>query len=374
MARSALGILLICCGFACIACEKRSAQGSIPTGGEFSQRARASPAIHASSEPEREGQTPEEDICVLPLAILQNPFLHRGRIITLDAKPTNIPQPGGNFSWEEVRFSRVISEDTVLFDVFKLDWSIHKSSYDIPYGNSPYTYGQLGMPNFMVPKYVDLERAESFMGQIAFKVSSPQEVRFSHETYWRIEPLGVMEGTNGMGAPIQVPLVRFIGYRADRPPYSRDTLEAYGWSSEPSRVSASGPTALGKPEFQAEPNEPSVTPLVPIPSAKPEYSREGRQAETGPNNPTVTPPVVISKREAQYSQEARQAKVEGTVALQFVVDAEGNVGEPKVEKSLGYGLDEKAIEAVKTWKFKPATRNGVPTPVRVRAEVNFQLY
>ena len=62
------------------------------------------------------------------------------------------------------------------------------------------------------------------------------------------------------------------------------------------------------------------------------------------------------------------------VALQFVVDAEGNVGEPKVEKSLGYGLDEKAIEAVKTWKFKPATRNGVPTPVRVRAEVNFQLY
>ncbi len=62
------------------------------------------------------------------------------------------------------------------------------------------------------------------------------------------------------------------------------------------------------------------------------------------------------------------------MVLWIVVDAQGNVTDERVVKPLGLGLDEKAIEAVKTWKFKPAMRNGAPVPVRVMVEVTFRLF
>ncbi|MBZ5565657.1 MAG: energy transducer TonB [Acidobacteriia bacterium] len=88
----------------------------------------------------------------------------------------------------------------------------------------------------------------------------------------------------------------------------------------------------------------------------------------------VTAPVAIYKPEPAYSEEARKAKYQGTVVLWIVVDAQGNVIDERVVKPLGLGLDEKAIEAVKTWKFKPALRNGTPVPVRVMVEVTFRLF
>ncbi len=88
----------------------------------------------------------------------------------------------------------------------------------------------------------------------------------------------------------------------------------------------------------------------------------------------VTAPIPIYKPEPAYSEEARKAKYQGTVVLWIVVDAQGNVRDERVVKPLGLGLDEKAIEAVKTWKFKPALRNGTPVPVRVMVEVTFRLF
>jgi len=88
----------------------------------------------------------------------------------------------------------------------------------------------------------------------------------------------------------------------------------------------------------------------------------------------VTAPIPIYKPEPAYSEEARKAKYQGTVVLWIIVDAQGNVTDNRVVKPLGLGLDEKALEAVKTWKFKPATRNGVPVPVRVMVEVSFRLF
>lgn len=89
---------------------------------------------------------------------------------------------------------------------------------------------------------------------------------------------------------------------------------------------------------------------------------------------SVLAPIPIYKPEPAYSEEARKAKYQGTVVLLIVVDALGNVTYCRVVKPLGMGLDEKADETVRTWKFKPATRGGVPVPVRVYVEVTFRLF
>jgi len=88
----------------------------------------------------------------------------------------------------------------------------------------------------------------------------------------------------------------------------------------------------------------------------------------------VTAPVPIYKPEPAYSEEARKAKYQGTVVLLIVVDAQGNTTDARVVKPLGMGLDEKAVESVRTWKFKPALRSGVPVAVRVYVEVSFRLF
>jgi TonB family protein len=89
----------------------------------------------------------------------------------------------------------------------------------------------------------------------------------------------------------------------------------------------------------------------------------------------VTAPIATYKPEPGYTPQARHDKIEGTVVLWIVVDVQGNVTDAReVSKPLGDGLDEKAIGSVKTWKFKPATRNGVPVPVRVVIKIEFRLF
>lgn len=89
---------------------------------------------------------------------------------------------------------------------------------------------------------------------------------------------------------------------------------------------------------------------------------------------SIGAPIPIYKPDPPYSEEARKAKYQGTVVLWIVVDTQGNVTEIRVVKPLGLGLDEKAVDTVRTWKFKPATRNGIPVPVRVAVEVSFRLF
>jgi TonB family protein len=88
----------------------------------------------------------------------------------------------------------------------------------------------------------------------------------------------------------------------------------------------------------------------------------------------VSAPIPIYKPEPPYSEEARKAKYQGTVVLFIIINASGTVSECRVIKPLGLGLDEKAAETVKTWKFKPAMRNGTPVPVQVTVEVSFRLF
>lgn len=87
----------------------------------------------------------------------------------------------------------------------------------------------------------------------------------------------------------------------------------------------------------------------------------------------VSAPMVLVKVDPEYSEEARKAKFSGTVYLMVIVDSEGRARDVRVTKSLGMGLDEKAIEAVQKWKFRPGMRNGVAVNVRAQIEVNFRL-
>ena len=88
----------------------------------------------------------------------------------------------------------------------------------------------------------------------------------------------------------------------------------------------------------------------------------------------ISAPRAIYDPEPEYSEEARKVKHQGVVVLSLVVDAQGHTRDIRVARSLGMGLDEKAIEAVKTWKFAPGTRNGLPVSMQVNIEVNFRLF
>jgi len=87
----------------------------------------------------------------------------------------------------------------------------------------------------------------------------------------------------------------------------------------------------------------------------------------------VSAPTLIYKVEPEYSEEARKAKFSGTVILTVIVDDKGLPRELKVIRPLGLGLDEKAIEAVMKWRFKPGFKDGRPVAVAAVIEVNFRL-
>jgi protein TonB len=77
--------------------------------------------------------------------------------------------------------------------------------------------------------------------------------------------------------------------------------------------------------------------------------------------------------EPGYSEEASKAKFEGTCVLSLIVGIDGNARDVKVVRSLGKGLDEKAIEAPKTWRFEPGTKDGVPVATQIDVEMTFHL-
>jgi TonB family protein len=87
----------------------------------------------------------------------------------------------------------------------------------------------------------------------------------------------------------------------------------------------------------------------------------------------TTQPKVIYMIEPEFTEEARKARLQGTVVLSVEIDERGQVHNIRVLSPLGLGLEEKAIEAVRKWRFHPATRNGKPVRVPALVEVNFHL-
>jgi periplasmic protein TonB len=88
----------------------------------------------------------------------------------------------------------------------------------------------------------------------------------------------------------------------------------------------------------------------------------------------VSPPVLIYSVDAEFSDEARRAKYQGVSVVSLIVDAHGLPQRIRVVRKLGMGLDEKAVEAVRQYKFKPSTYQGKAVPVEITIEVNFHIY
>jgi periplasmic protein TonB len=88
----------------------------------------------------------------------------------------------------------------------------------------------------------------------------------------------------------------------------------------------------------------------------------------------VSPPVLIYSVDAEFSDEARRAKYQGVSVVSLIVDAHGMPQRIRVVRKLGMGLDEKAVEAVRQYKFKPSMYQGKPVPVEITIEVNFHIY
>jgi protein TonB len=88
----------------------------------------------------------------------------------------------------------------------------------------------------------------------------------------------------------------------------------------------------------------------------------------------VSAPQVIFQVEPEFSEEARRAKVAGNVLVNLWVDEQGNPSHVRVIRGVGMGLDEKAVAAVKQYRFRPAMENGKPVLVELNIEVNFQIF
>ena len=90
--------------------------------------------------------------------------------------------------------------------------------------------------------------------------------------------------------------------------------------------------------------------------------------------PCATPPRVISQPSAQFSEPARGKEFNGICTLSVNVEPDGSTSHVRVLRSVGKDLDEKAIKAVKAWKFKPAMLHGKPVTVQIAIQVSFYLY
>jgi TonB family protein len=88
----------------------------------------------------------------------------------------------------------------------------------------------------------------------------------------------------------------------------------------------------------------------------------------------VSAPKRIYTPDPQFSEAARRAKYQGTCVLDLIVDAQGRTRDVHVVRSLGMGLDENAVEAVKQWRFQPSMKDGRLVDVEINVEVNFHLY
>ncbi|MGO9269165.1 MAG: TonB family protein [Terriglobia bacterium] len=144
-----------------------------------------------------------------------------------------------------------------------------------------------------------------------------------------------------------------------------DTLQIAG-ADEAVRVAVGGrpPDRFheARPDFPAASDQPAT--------AGQADAEKNRIFQAGED---ITPPKGLYTPEAQYTEEARRQGIEGTVVLEIVVEASGNVSDVKVAKSLDPGLDASAVKTVRNWRFEPGTRDGRAVRVAVHVEMSFKL-
>jgi TonB family protein len=182
-----------------------------------------------------------------------------------------------------------------------------------------------------------------------------EKLDLSKETLRLEGPQVAPTGQKKKGKPVFVPIGKFITVEIhlDQPLVSADQAQVVM-----DRVFFLGAEALQhtQPEYRRSYNAGSVGPVYSI-------SKEG-----------VKYPQSVYTPDPEFSEKARRAKYQGTAILNAVVDKEGNVSRIRLVRPLGMGLDENAMEALKTWRFRPGTYNGQPVAVEMNIEVAFNLY
>ena len=108
---------------------------------------------------------------------------------------------------------------------------------------------------------------------------------------------------------------------------------------------------------------------VPAPSDVPTEKVAAAQ-----QNGSATAPVLVAQANPVYTEEARAKHISGDVELSLLIDEAGLPQDIKIIHGLGNGLDEKAMEAVKQYRFRPATRDGQPVATKIHINVNFQIF
>jgi TonB family protein len=129
-------------------------------------------------------------------------------------------------------------------------------------------------------------------------------------------------------------------------------------------------------ENSAQPNSDATAQHPPSPPPPPADSYQVGGSDAGAYNVggSVRPPVATYTAIPEFPEAARKAKLSGNVIVALVVDSNGQPQNVRVAQGLGNGLDEKAVEAVQQYRFKPATRDGEPVPVNLKVAVNFQIF
>jgi protein TonB len=119
----------------------------------------------------------------------------------------------------------------------------------------------------------------------------------------------------------------------------------------------------------------SAVQQTPPPAAKTQADAPWPPIGVSRMSPGVTAPRLIEDVKPRYSPEAMQAKIQGSVSLEAVVQADGTVGEVRVTRSLDpkFGLDDEAVSCLKKWRFKPGMKDGVAIAVLVEVQMSFTL-
>ncbi|MGD2113471.1 MAG: TonB family protein [Acidobacteriota bacterium] len=123
-------------------------------------------------------------------------------------------------------------------------------------------------------------------------------------------------------------------------------------------------------EIESEVDLPETDVIFDIPEGPPPSPEPEGPIQVGGD---VVPPEKTFNPQPQYTEIARKARLQGVVIVQAIIDKQGTVTNVKVLKGLGMGLDQAAVEAIKKWKFEPATLNGKPVAVYYNLTVNFRL-
>jgi len=87
----------------------------------------------------------------------------------------------------------------------------------------------------------------------------------------------------------------------------------------------------------------------------------------------ITPPEVLYYTDPFYTRTAREKKIEGTVTIEGAFDVKGCMKVVRIVAPIGFGLDENALDALRSWRFSPATRNGEPVAAIAQIDIDFSL-